>query len=101
MLIVGGIYESTVMMDAVFIYLCEKDNIYYGLDIINEKLNSNKLVEDFIYDKIKYNSTYGLCYRFILQEKDFDTDGGYLGQINKDLYNYLLKILYKSGVWIK
>ena len=101
MLKIGGIYSSTVIENSVFIYLYKKYNIHYGVNISDQKLDSKKLVEASIYDIQKYNSTYYLNYQAILLEENLDkiADGGYLGEIDKELYDYLLKFLYKSDEW--
>ena len=102
MLKIGGIYNANDLDDSVFIYLYKKNEIYYGIDILDLESDnfSKKSIENILHSisdftistKIHYWYSKDIGYLNLIID-------GYLGEINKELYDYLLKFLYKSDEW--
>ena len=102
MLRICGIYNDKDINDLVFIYLYSKNNTYYGINVLNLKNNdfSIKSIENILHSisdftvskKVHYWSVKNIKYLNLIVN-------GYLGEINKKLYNSILNDLYKSNAW--
>lgn len=97
MLIEGGIYKDKKDTNSYFIYLIKDHHTHYCVEIQDDEY-SNQSINDQLYEiQFIYNLSV-LKYWVSPTDVTKYTDG-YLGQINKDLYDELLKALKKSNAW--
>ena len=102
MLKIGGIYNANDLDDSVFIYLYSKNDIYYGVDVLDLKNNdfSSKAIENILHSINNFHTSDIIHYWYVDNIEWLNSIiNGYLGEINKELYDLLLNNLYKSSAW--
>ena len=96
----GGIYKDKEYEKKCFICLLKDKRIYYGVDIDDCTEFSNLYINTEVYQCKIENRLDELNYWYLRDLNGFENiSDGYLGKIDKELYNDLISALKEDTLW--